>query len=75
MSGLIYLGREGRQLGPFDWAQLAAMASSGQVRSGDIAWHEGMDGWQPAEAVLGRLGVSLAAAPQPVPPPKVRHRW
>lgn len=75
MSGSIYLGRDGQQLGPFDWAQIAAMASSGQVRKGDIAWHEGMAGWQPAEMVLGRLGLSLAAAPQAVPPPRAPHRW
>ncbi len=75
MSGSIYLGRAGQPLGPFDWAQIAAMASSGQVRKGDFAWHEGMAGWQPVEMVLGRLGLSLAAAPQPVPPAKMRHRW
>jgi hypothetical protein len=75
MSGSIYLGRGGRQLGPFDWAQIAAMVSSGQVLRGDIAWHEGMDDWQPAERVLERLGLSLVATPQPVPPPKLRQRW
>ena len=75
MSESIYLGRDGRQLGPYGWAQIAAMASSGQVRPGDFAWHDGMGDWQPAEAVLNRLGLSLAAAPMPVPPPKMRHRW
>jgi hypothetical protein len=75
MSESIYLGRDGRQLGPYGWAQIAAMASAGQVRPGDLAWHDGMGDWQPAEAVLGRLGLSLAAAPLPVPQPKVRHRW
>ena len=75
MSESIYLGREGRQLGPYGWAQIAAMASAGQVRPGDVAWHEGMDDWQPAEAVLHRLGLSLGAAPRAVPPPKVRYRW
>lgn len=75
MSGSIYLGREGQQMGPYGWAQIAAMAAAGQVRVGDVAWHEGMDDWQPAQAVLERLGLSPAAAPQPVPPPKVRHRW
>lgn len=75
MSDSIYLGREGRQLGPYGWAQIAAMASAGQVKPGDIAWHEGMEDWQPAEAVLERLGLSLASTTRPVPPPKVRHRW
>jgi hypothetical protein len=75
MSESIYLGRGGRQLGPFGWAQIAAMASAGQVRPGDLVWHDGMDDWQPAETVLPRLGLSLGSAPQPVPPPRVRHRW
>lgn len=75
MSGSIWLGRDGLSLGPFGWAQLVAMASSGQLHSGDVAWHEGMADWQPVEAVLERLGLSLAVAPRPVPPPKVRHRW
>lgn len=65
MSGTIYLGRDGSQLGPYAWAQIAAMASAGQVRPGDLAWHEGMPNWQSAEAVLNRLGLSINP---PVPP-------
>ncbi len=65
MSDTIYLGRDGQQMGPYAWAQIAAMASSGQVRAGDLAWHDGMPNWQPAEQVLTRLGLSLAAATTP----------
>ena len=67
MSDTIYLGRDGQQMGPYDWAQIAAMASAGQVRPGDLAWHEGMAGWLPAEQVLTRLGLSVSAPP--VTPP------
>ena len=74
MSESIYLGRDGWQLAPYGWAQIAAMVSAGQVRPGDLAWHDGMGDWQPAEQVLSRLGLSLGAAPQPVPPPRAR-RW
>lgn len=59
MSDTIYLGRDGQQMGPYAWAQIAAMASSGQVRPGVLAWHEGMAGWLPAETVLTRLGLSV----------------
>ena len=66
MSDMIYLGRDGQQMGPYAWAQIAAMASSGQVRPDDLAWHEGMAGWLPAAQVLTRLGLSVAA-PSPAP--------
>jgi hypothetical protein len=67
MAETIYLGRDGRQMGPYAWAQIAAMASAGQVRPGDLAWHDGMPDWQPATAVLSRLGLSLGNAPPPAP--------
>jgi hypothetical protein len=67
MSDTIYLGRNGQQLGPYAWAQMAAMASTGQVRPGDLAWHEGMPNWQPADQVLTRLGFSLPEKPRPGP--------
>ena len=66
MSDTIYLGRDGQQMGPYAWAQIAAMASLGQVRAGDLAWHDGMANWQPAEQVLTRLGLSLTAAAAPL---------
>ena len=72
MADNLYLGRDGRQMGPYAWAQIAAMASAGQVLPGDLAWHDGMVDWQPADKVLSRLGLSLAGsiavAPPPAPP-------
>jgi len=74
MSDTIYLGRDGQQMGPFAWAEIAAMASSGQVRPGDLAWHDGMAGWLPAEQVLTRLGLSVGEAPPlAVAPPPARR--
>ena len=76
MSDTIYLGRDGQQMGPYAWAQIAAMASSGQVRPGDLAWHDGMAGWLPAEQVLTRLGLSVGtvpSAPLAVAPPPARR--
>jgi hypothetical protein len=68
MADNLYLGRDGRQMGPYAWAQIASMASAGQVLPGDLAWHDGMPDWQPAEAVLGRLGLNLPSALPARPP-------
>jgi hypothetical protein len=68
MADNLYLGRDGRQMGPFAWAQIASMASSGQVLPGDLAWHDGMAEWQPAESVLSRLGLNLPSVSSPRPP-------
>ena len=67
MSDTIYLGRDGQQMGPYALAQIAAMASAGQVRPGDLAWHEGMAGWLPAAQVLTRLGLSVGTPPATPP--------
>jgi hypothetical protein len=75
MSDIIYLGRNGQRMGPYNWAQIASMAGSGQVQADDLAWHDGMINWQPAGQVLLRLGLNLvtqeAPPPQITPPPAV----
>ena len=72
MVQAIYIGRDGQQLGPYSKAQLEAMAASGQILPGDMAWHEGLQGWEAAAAVLARLGIDIAAgAPPPLPPSAV----
>lgn len=57
MLDAIYIGRDGQQLGPYSKVQLAAMAAAGQILPGDMAWHQGMQGWEAAAAVLARLGI------------------
>lgn len=64
MADAVFLGRAGQQLGPYTRAQLAAMAGRGEVLPDDLAWHEGLPGWQPAAEVLGALGI---VTPPPVP--------
>ncbi len=57
MLDAIYIGRDGQQLGPYSKVQLAAMVVAGQILPGDMAWHQGMQGWEAAAAVLARLGI------------------
>jgi type IV pilus assembly protein PilA len=69
MAESVFLGRDGQQLGPYTRTNLVAMAARGEIRDDDLAWHEGLDDWQPAPALLDQLGVRRMAAPPPVPPP------
>lgn len=68
MVDAIYIGRNGQQLGPYSKVQLAAMASAGEVLPGDVAWHQGMQGWEPAHTVLAQLGIGAGSQPPPMPP-------
>lgn len=67
MVDAIYIGRNGQQLGPYSKVQLAAMASAGEVLPGDVAWHQGMQGWEPAHTVLAQLGIAVEAPPPLAP--------
>jgi hypothetical protein len=60
-----FYGQDGAQRGPVDFAALQAMARSGQLRSQDLVWRQGMTDWLPASQVLAEL---FAPAPAPVPP-------
>jgi len=69
MVEAVFLGRDGQQLGPYTRTNLVALAARGEIRDDDLAWHEGLDDWQAATAVLGQLGIRRMAAPPPGPPP------
>ena len=65
-----FIGRSGKQYGPYSLDQLRQAAEQGKFASGDLAWHEGMAGWAPVEQVLGtpagaggHVHVGAAAAP------------
>jgi len=66
MPDAIYIGRNGQQLGPYSKAQLAAMVAAGEILPGDVAWHEGMQAWQPASEVLALLGIGGTTQPPPL---------
>ena len=68
MVDAIYIGRNGQQLGPYSKVRLTAMAAAGEILPGDVAWHEGMQGWEPASAVLAQLGIGGSPQPPPLQP-------
>lgn len=60
----IYIHKEDQQLGPFSPEQVRDLLENGHVTPGDLAWHVGMDEWQPLGEVMERTG---AAAPPDLP--------
>jgi hypothetical protein len=49
----VHITREDKQTGPFTVAQIRAMLEGGLLSAGDLAWHDGLDGWLPLWRVLG----------------------
>jgi tetratricopeptide (TPR) repeat protein len=58
----IYIGRDGRQLGPFDEDAVRAGLRDGSLLPTDLAWYEGASSWMPLHMVLGLV----TAPPAPV---------
>jgi hypothetical protein len=66
---LIYIGKNNERTGPFDESQVLAGIRDGVFSLSDLAWHEGMTGWEP----LGSLYPS-PSTPPPLPPPIVANK-
>ncbi len=49
----IYLARDNVQAGPYSLKQLNTMLASGEVELTDLAWHDGMQQWQPLSELTG----------------------
>lgn len=74
----IYLGRNGQREGPYSVEEVKRRLAGGQVRPGDLAWHEGLASWVPIGQLSG-LGIPPAVpgvglnppplAPMPLPAP------
>jgi uncharacterized RDD family membrane protein YckC len=47
-----FIGKDGKQLGPFSEEQVRAKLASGEVGHGDLGWHEGMSEWKPLSSLL-----------------------
>ncbi len=64
----IYLARNQEQAGPYTLEQVNSMLASGQVQLNDLAWHDGLDQWQPlGQLTSGRLHYSPSGASTPAP--------
>lgn len=54
----------GNQSGPVSQQELAAKVQSGEVKSTDLIWKEGMTDWLPVDQVLEFSGNAIPSAPQ-----------
>lgn len=61
-----YVGKNGKQAGPFDRRTMEAYISSRAVTADTLVWKAGMAGWERAEQIP-ELGALLAAVPPPLP--------
>ncbi len=61
----IHLGRNGQPLGVFSIEQVLGGIRSGQLLPTDIAWHEGLQDWQPLSSLTVLQQPRAAAEPQP----------
>ncbi|MBL67738.1 MAG: hypothetical protein CMO74_04675 [Verrucomicrobiales bacterium] len=63
----IHINRDGEQYGPYPREQVESMLAQGQLLPTDMAWHEGMAGWESLGEVMGTAespGVALAPVPE-----------
>ena len=55
----IYIGRNGKQRGPFSLGQVKRFLAQGKVRPTDLAWYQGLEDWVPAGEVV-QIGTSIS---------------
>lgn len=60
----LYIAQNGQQTGPFTLDDVNKKIAIGLVQPTDLAWHEGLAGWQALSTISGVL-----LAPPPLPPP------
>jgi hypothetical protein len=60
-STQVLVQRGAQQFGPFAAADVIAHHADRRLLSGDLAWHQGMKGWEPLGVVMSRLGHPLPA--------------
>ncbi|KAA5834926.1 SPFH domain-containing protein [Saccharopolyspora hirsuta] len=62
-----YLGANGQQLGPFDFAALGQQVANGTLTPDTLVWKQGMPEWAAARQVPA-LGSLFGQLPPPLPP-------
>ncbi len=56
-----FIGKDGKQLGPFEAGQVRAQLDAGLISPTDLLWREGMPDWAPVSS-------EFPPAPPPIPP-------
>ena len=62
----IYVGIEGKPLGPLNESEFTKMVSEKKVTCSTLVWMPGMTGWKPVDQVPDALRI-IAIAPPPIP--------
>lgn len=57
----IHISRKGQQFGPYKQSTAKRYLSDGTLKSSDMAWHEGADGWKPLTEVLDSANADQTA--------------
>ncbi len=63
-----FVGRDGKQLGPYEFTALSRAASRAKLRPDDLVWSDGMAGWVRADALADLLPF-FPKAPSTAPAP------
>lgn len=71
----IYVVKNHQQCGPFPPEEISRRVDSGEFSWDDLAWYDGMEGWEPLETVCERLGPPPIpeARPAPAAEPQFHH--
>lgn len=62
------ISRDGQQYGPYGEEDTRTMLEQGQLLPSDLAWKEGMAGWQPLSQILLPRGEASSTRVAPPPP-------
>lgn len=65
----IWVGQDGRKLGPYSEADVRHWTTEGRFNRDAVAWREGMPDWVPLATLLGRAAAPPPLAPPPMGPP------
>lgn len=60
-----FIGKDGKQLGPFDAQQVREQLNAGLIGYDDLVWHEGMANWAPVRTEFPPLATPPIPAPLP----------
>lgn len=48
-----FVGKNGRQVGPLQEAEIRARIASGEFSGSDLVWRQGMSNWEPLDRIFG----------------------
>lgn len=72
---IVFVGRNGEEIGSFPRDQLDVMARTGAVQPTDYYWHEGMEGWLPLPNLIGEDAWQKTPEPVEAPPAATHPKW